>query len=272
MSLPGFSVKNSVLVNMLMMVVLIGGGLMGYTLVREMFPEFRPDTISIMSVLPGVQPEEIEKAVTIKIEEAVRDVDGIEKVNSTVNESLSMTRVQLYNEVKNVDAVLQDVKTQVDALQNMPDDLETTITKFEPRLPVISIALYGEGEERDLKRAAQRMRDELLLLPGVSDVEITGIRDDEISVEIKPERLLEYNVTFDQVASAIRQRYRGCKTFGQERPQRNIFPFLDVTGTPIVEKHHTKDMLFGLIDRYGFTHYIGIGSDKCHFQFEIDSF
>ena len=70
---------------------------------------------------------------------------------------------------------------------------------------VISVALFGEGDEADLKRAVRSLRDELLLLPGVSDVQINGIRDDEISVEIFPEKLLEYDITFEEVASAIRE-------------------------------------------------------------------
>lgn len=206
MSLPRFSVENRVLVNMLMWVVLIGGAMFACTLVREMFPESRPNKLAIMAVYPGIQPVEIEKAVTIKVEEAVRDIEGIEKVDSTVTEGVSTTMLTLYNDVEDVDTVLQEVKNEVDALQDLPDDLEEiTVSKFEPKMPVISVAIFGNGDESDLKRAARSLRDELLLLPGVSDVEITGTRQDEISVEVRPERLMEYNVTFDEIAAAIAQ-------------------------------------------------------------------
>lgn len=206
MSLPSFSVRNHVLVNMMMLVLLVGGSIFALTLVREMFPESRPDKLSIVAMHPGVQPQEIEKAVTIRIEEAVRDVEGIEKVDSSVSEGVSMTVLTLLNEVDDVDVVLQEVRNEVDSIQDLPDDLEqVTVTKLEPKLPVISVALFGEGSERALKLAARRLRDDLLLLPGVSEVEINGMRDDEISVEIRPERLLEYNITFDEIAEAIRQ-------------------------------------------------------------------
>ena len=204
MSLPRFSVENEVLVNMFMLVVLVAGGAFAFTLVREMFPESRPDTIAISAVYPATQPEELEKAVTIKIEEAVRDVDGIEKVGSTVSEGLSMTTLQLYNEVDDINEVLDEVKNKVDAIPDLPDDLEqVTITKAEPMLPVIMVALYGDGDEADLKAAARELRDEILELPGVSDVTLSGVRDDEISVEVQPERLLEYDITFAEVAQAI---------------------------------------------------------------------
>jgi len=190
---------------MMMVVILAGGCIFAFSLVKEMFPESRPDKLMITAVYPAVQPQELERAITIKVEEAVRDVEGIEKVNSTVSEGISTTVVSLYNEVNDIDAVLQEVKNEVDALEDLPDDLEKiTVNKLEPRLPVISVAIYGEGKEADLKRAARTLRDELLLLPGVSEVEINGIRKDEISVEIRPDRLLQYDITFDEVAEAIR--------------------------------------------------------------------
>ena len=191
---------------MMMLVILVAGTIFAFTLVREMFPETRPDKLMIVAVHPGVQPAEIEKAVTIKIEEAVRDVEGIEKVESSVREGFSTTTLTLLSEVDNVDVALQEVKNEVDAIQDLPDDIEKiTVNKAEPRLPVISVALFGDDDEKALKRAARALRDELLTLPGISDVEITGTRDDEISVEVRPERLLEYDVTFDEIAAAIRE-------------------------------------------------------------------
>ena len=116
MSLPRFSVNNPVLVNMMMIVTLVGGAIIASTLVREMFPETRPNQISIMTVYPAVQPAELERAVTIKIEEAVRDIEGVEKVNSTVTEGVSSTILTLYNNVDDVDVVLQEVKSDVDCV------------------------------------------------------------------------------------------------------------------------------------------------------------
>ena len=206
MSLARFSVRNPVFVNMLMLVILAGGTIFALTLVREMFPEFRPNKLIITAIHPGVQPQEIEKAVTIKIEEAVRDVEGVEKVDSTVSESQSITTLTLYNDVEDAEKILNEVKREIDALPDLPDDLErVSIKSFEPMLPVISVAIFGDGDEADLKRATRELRDDLLELPGVSRIIVSGVRDDEISVEIIPERLIEYDVTFDGVALSIRR-------------------------------------------------------------------
>lgn len=206
MSLPSYSVKNPVMVNMLAVGTLVAGSFLAVTLVREMFPESRPNAINIRAIYPAVQPQELERAVTIKIEEAVRDVDGVEKVDSTVGEGISTTKLTLYNSVEDVDAVLAEVKNQVDALQDLPDDLEKiTVFKVEPTLPVIMVAVYGDGDEAALKAATREIKDDLLQLPGVSEVQMIGSRPDEISVEVQPDKLLEYDVTFEEVALAIRQ-------------------------------------------------------------------
>ncbi|QDU82365.1 Efflux pump membrane transporter BepE [Polystyrenella longa] len=203
MSLPSFSVRNSVLVNMLMIVVLVAGAFFSLSLVREMFPEVRASKLMIQAVYPGVQPEEIQKTVTIKFEEKVKDIEGIEKIESTVSEGFSLTVLTLFNEVDDINAVLDEVKNELDSIPDIPQDVEKTVRKFEPKLPVISIAVYGDGTESDRKQAVRDIKDELRQLPGVSEIELEGIRDDEISVEIRPERLLEYNITFEEIATAI---------------------------------------------------------------------
>ena len=206
MSLPRFSVNNPVFINMMMVVTLVAGAAFWFTLVREMFPESRPNKIAISAVYPATQPDELERAVTIKVEEAVRDVDGVERVDSTVSEGITNVTLTLFNDVEDVDVVVQEVKNEVDALSDLPDDLEKiTVTKIEPTLPVIMVSVYGDGDEAALKQVARDIRDELLEFDVITDVQLTGLRDDEISVEIRPERLLEYDITFEEVALAIRE-------------------------------------------------------------------
>ncbi|MCP4508139.1 MAG: efflux RND transporter permease subunit, partial [Fuerstiella sp.] len=137
MSLPAFSVRNSVLVNMLMLVILAAGIVFAITLQREMFPESRPDKLLVSAVYPGVQPEDVEKAVTIKIEEALRGLEGIETVESQVAEGVSFTTLTLAQSVDDVDVMLQEIRNEVDSIQDMPDGVEKiSLRKVEPQLPV----------------------------------------------------------------------------------------------------------------------------------------
>lgn len=205
MSIPSFSVRNAVLVNMLMLVILAAGAVFALTLQREMFPESRPDKLMVTAVYPGVQPEDMEKAVTIKVEEAIRGLEGIDTVESQVGEGVSFTTLTMSQSVDDVDTMLQEVRNEVDSIQDMPDDVEKiSLRKVEPSLPVISIAIYGDVDEATLKSAARNLRDDLLKLPGVSRVEINGTRDYEIYVDVRPDKLLEYDVTFEEIAAAIR--------------------------------------------------------------------
>ncbi len=223
MSLPRFSVNNSVLVNMLMLVLLATGAVMAFTLVREMFPETRPDQVKIAVVYPAIQPDELEKAVTIKIEEAIRDLEDVEKVDSVVQEGISTTTATLYSEADDIDIVREKIDIEVNSIINeLPEDIESiTVKNFEPTLPVLSVSLFGGGSEANLKKAARDLRDEILELPGISNIAISGIRDDEISIEISPERLFEYNLTFEDIAVAIRSTNLDVSAGNLKGPRSN---------------------------------------------------
>ena len=207
-SLPRFSVNNPILVNLFMIAVLGAGAIAALGLVREMFPESRPSGVSIITPYPGATPSEIEKGITLKIEEQVKDIDGAEKVVSTVSEGLSSIMVELEAGFENVDQAVNDVKSAIDSIppDDFPEDaLESNVSKFDPRLPVISVALYGDVTTRELKRLGEDLRDDLLALPGISKAVLSGTRKDEISVDVHPDKLVEYSLSFMDVAGAIKQ-------------------------------------------------------------------
>lgn len=205
-SLPRFSVHNPVLVNIAMMALLVGGVATGLTLTREMFPEFAPNRIVIMTPYPGASPSEVEKGITLKIEEAIKSIDGIEKIESLITEGRSTITAEMRSGFDEIDQAVDDVKAAVDSIpqDDFPEEaLETQVFKLDPRWPVIDVSLYGVGDDRTLKLLGDRLRDDILALPEVTDVELSGVRKDEISVEVKPGKLIEYGVSFLQVGDAI---------------------------------------------------------------------
>ncbi len=207
-SLPKLSVENPILVNLLMFSIIIGGGYCAFTLVREMFPEVRPKQVMINTPYPGASPSEVEKGITIKIEEQIKNIQGIEKIESTIREGSSVIVAKLYNEVDDVDRVVTDIKNAVDSIprDDFPQEAEeTVVARFEPTLPVINVSLFGDMTDVQLKAFGKQLRDDLLALPGVTEVILSGTKRDEISVEVRPEQLLKYGLSFMEVSEAIRR-------------------------------------------------------------------
>ncbi|HHN77899.1 MAG TPA: efflux RND transporter permease subunit [Phycisphaerales bacterium] len=204
MSLASFGVKNPVVTN-LVMFTLIGVGLVfGLSLTREFFPETRPNRVIINAPYPGAAPDEVEDSLTIKIEDRIADMSDVEEINSTVVEGGTTVLVEFETGVP-IDAAVADVKREIDALQDLPDAADRIIVdKMEPNLPAISISIVGDADERDLKRAAREIRDDLRSLPGMGDIALGGVREDQITVEADPAALLEYGLSLSDIADSIR--------------------------------------------------------------------
>lgn len=204
MSLPRFSVQNPVAVNLLMALIIVAGAYYGFTLVRELFPNSQPEQISVSIAYPGAAPGDIEKSVTRRLEREIEDVEGIDEIRSAVLEGVSLTIVELDDGVDQ-DAVLNDIRGEVDKVTpKLPTDAEEpALDLIRPYFPVISLVVYGDVEEARLREAARDLRDELLDLDEVSRVVETGVRKPEIQIEILPEKLEEYGLSFEEVGRSL---------------------------------------------------------------------
>jgi multidrug efflux pump subunit AcrB len=196
---------NDVAANLLMMVFIIGGLVMAFTIKQEVFPEISLDMIRIIVEYPGAGPEEVEEGIILKIEENITGVDGIKEIKAVASEGFGTVNVELMPG-EDADQVLQDIKTEVDRITTFPKDAEKpVITKILARYGVISIAVYGEVSDRSLREHAENIRDELLEIPTITQVDLGGVRPYEISIEIPEENLRRYNLTLDQVADRVRR-------------------------------------------------------------------
>lgn len=196
--------RNHVAANLLMMALIIGGIIMGPSIKQEVFPEVSLDRVSVVVVYPGAGPEEVEEGIILKIEESLTAVDGIKQVRSTANEGSGVVVAEVYAN-EDVDQILQDIKSEIDRISTFPEDAEKpVISKLSNRREVISVVIYGDVGERTLREQAEQTRDELLELPDITQVELSGVRPFEITVEVPEETLRRYNLTLDQVAARIR--------------------------------------------------------------------
>ncbi|MGB5817581.1 MAG: efflux RND transporter permease subunit [Thermoanaerobaculia bacterium] len=196
---------NGVAANLIMILIIVGGVVTLLGIKQEVFPEFSADVISVRVLYPGAAPEEVEEGVVVRIEEAIQDLEGIDKISSTASENMGTVLVELIQGT-NTQKMLNDVKARVDAIDTFPIETEQpVIEEAMIRRQVLEIAVSGDADERALKVLGERLREDLVALPGITQAELAAIRPYEISIEVSEETLRQYGLTFEQVARAIRQ-------------------------------------------------------------------
>jgi multidrug efflux pump subunit AcrB len=197
--------RNGVAANLMMIVIIVAGLFTSFHLRREIFPEVASDIISISVIYPGASPEEVEEAVVVRIEERIQDLPGVKKIRSTSAEGVGSVTVEVDEENRTRD-LLNDIKSRVDAIDTFPDEVEEpVVSEIVIRERVIAVAISGDADEATLKRIGERVRDELGALPGITQVELSGTRPYEISIEVSEENLQRFGLTFDAVASSVRR-------------------------------------------------------------------
>jgi multidrug efflux pump subunit AcrB len=197
--------RNGVAANLLMMVFMVGGLIMAYAIKQEVFPEVSLDSINITVSYPGAGPEEIEEGVLLKIEEAVSGISGVKEIKSVASEGSGTVFAEVL-EGQDIDQVMQDVKAEVDRITTFPQDAERpVITKVINRSEVVSVVVYGDMPERSLREYAEAVRDDLLSMHEITQVELNGVRPYEISIEAAEGNLRRYGLTLDSIAARVRQ-------------------------------------------------------------------
>lgn len=195
--------RRHVAANLLMLVFIAGGLIKGLGVKQEIFPEISLDRIQVQVVYQGAAPEEIEEGILLKIEENLSGIDGIDDIRSSASEGLAVVTAELRTGA-DADQVLNEVKSEVDRITTFPAEAEKpVITKMLNLSEVISLVIWGDVSERTLREQAERMREELLGFPEITQLELHGLRDYEIAIEISEENLRRYGLTLDQVAAGV---------------------------------------------------------------------
>jgi multidrug efflux pump subunit AcrB len=197
---------NPVASNVLMVLLLVGGLATFLAMRVEVFPEVDPGQIRVSVPYPGASPEEVEQGISRRVEEAIAGIEGIERVRSTSSEGNGVIVAELTDQADDRE-VLDDVKAAVDQLQDFPpeDAEEPRIVDQDAIERVATIALSGKASERSLRELAHRVRDDLTALDSVTIAEVTGARAYEVAVEAREVDLRRHGLTFDELASAVRQ-------------------------------------------------------------------
>ncbi len=196
--------RNKVVANLVMIAILVGGLLALFRIIKkEVFPDFDLDRVTISVPYPGASPEEVEQGILLAIEEAVSDIEGIKEITSTASEGSGSVRVEMLRGADQQN-VYQNIKQEVDRITTFPDDAEeATVVLDARRREVIELVLYGDQSEWILTETAQNIQDQLLEDPNITQIDLDGVRDYEIIVEISRENLRKYGLSEDEVANRI---------------------------------------------------------------------
>jgi len=164
---------------------------MSFSIKQEVFPEIDLDLVNVTVAYPGAGPEEVEDGIILKIEENLSSLTGIKEIKSFAAEGIGTVTAEVLTG-EDTDLVLQDIKSEIDRIVTFPEEAERpVVTKVVNRREVISIVVYGKAPERSLREQAEFIRDELLAMPNITQVDLRGVRPYEISIEISEEDMLE---------------------------------------------------------------------------------
>jgi multidrug efflux pump subunit AcrB len=203
-----FSIRNPLVVNLLLVIVLLAGVLSWYAMPQEMFPTVEQDRVSIRTVFEGGSPEEVERQVSLPIEQELDGLADIDVISSTSNEGLSSILIKLKSGA-DVDNFMRKVRTALDQVDDLPEQAEEPeLSRLETRFPVISVSLFGAIARGELYALAESIEDELNQLPGIASVGVAGDREWELWVVVDPQVLAAREVSLSLVAKALRENLR----------------------------------------------------------------
>ena len=207
MHISEFSVKQSVLVNLLVILVLVAGIFTYSSMTKEKFPDISMDELWIYTSYPGVSPEEIERLVTIPIEDEVASIENVDNIKSMSSEGFSQIRVEFESGVEDFPRKMQEVQNKINRVEDLPEDAETPEIEEESWTTIAVIAsLSGDVPEKTLKQLSEDFEDDVLDIPGVDAVSVMGRRDREIWVEVNPTRLEGYNLSLADMILSLKNK------------------------------------------------------------------
>jgi multidrug efflux pump subunit AcrB len=206
--LSNWALKNKITVY-LILVVIVGFGLYSYiSLPKELFPEISIPTVMVQTIYPGNPPVDIENLITRPLEKEIESIKGIKKMTSLSSQDASSIFVEFQTDV-DIKKALQDVKDAVDkAKSDLPDDLreDPATTDIDlSEFPVININLSGDFNINELKSYADELKDEIETIYEVSKVNITGITEKEVRINLDPFKMSALKVSFTDVENAIKR-------------------------------------------------------------------
>jgi len=198
--------RNPVAANLLMITIIIVGLFSASrSIPLEVFPSFEVEAVNVSTVYRGATPHSVEDGITKRVEEAIYTIEGVKEINSQSSEGRSLVTAQVDDGYEKRD-ILNEIKLKVDALNTLPGGAEKPVVALSSINPgVIQVAVIGEVSEKVLRITADGVRNDLLANNDLTLVELIGVTNYEIGIEIAPKTLDDFNLSLQDVRDAIRR-------------------------------------------------------------------
>lgn len=197
--------RNAVAANLVMVIAFIGGVVGFNSMEREMFPVIPVAGASVTMSWPGASPQDVEEQIITRFEEAVADIDGLERITSIARESFAVVNIRGRDDI-DMQEFIDEIKLRIDQINNLPQAaFQPQVTRWEQRDWYFGMAIHGEMDGLSLKRLADDVRDDIAELSGGELAILNGTLDEEVSIEVSELELRRYGLSFSEVAQAIRQ-------------------------------------------------------------------
>lgn len=203
--LSSFSINNRISVLVLLVLVAVMGIVSYLTIPKENFPSINVPNIFVVTVYPGVSPEDMESLVTRKLEDELSNISDIKTMTSTSSEGFSNINLEFDPNVDIEDA-LQKVREKVDlAKPELPEDAEEPVVQEInfAEFPIMNVNLSGEYDEIILKDIAEDLQDKIEGIPSVLGVDLTGGLEREVQVDVDLAKMKYYGITFGDIIQSI---------------------------------------------------------------------
>ncbi len=188
--------------NLLMLVMIISGFLALGRLNTQFFPTFNVEVVTVRIPWPGATAEDVERSITIPVEQELRSVEGVKEVTSTSARGVSLVILE-FPEGTDMGDATNRVEQRVRAVRNLPkDSLTPRVTHVINFEPIASILVHGPDDPQALRRLAYRFEEELLAR-GVARVELLGVPDQEMAVQVPQAKLLAQDLTLDDLGRRL---------------------------------------------------------------------
>lgn len=210
MTIGKFSVNNSVLVNIVMVAVLFFGFFSVSRLPQEQFSEVPFFWVNIIVPYPGAGVEDIERTVTVPVENEYQGIKKLKRIRSETSEGLSVVRIEFDDGISKEEfaRLYQEVQTRFNKVILPEGVLKPVIDDFSAAdfLPVIEAILVSDSGYSTLNSAALFLKDRLLTIGEVSGVNLVGSRDRQLVIRANKEKIETLRISLDEIIRAVQNR------------------------------------------------------------------